>query len=223
MKKDITKHYALIPAKSDSSRCADKNWRRFVLQDNLVEHLIKSIPGNVFDLIILSTDKTGVKMMDGVTVHHRARRLATPGSPVNDLIAAIIAEYDLPEDGYIWLLNPTSPFRRKKDFLRIRKMLLEKSPGSVISAVKINPFIWKGEKSLFDTCYPRKNTQDIDAEYYVENGQFIVFRVEDFLKTGSWYFDATILFKQEGFKALIDIDTEEDFLDAQKLAGGISK
>lgn len=218
MKKYAIKHYALIPAKAISSRYVNKNWRNFFLQDNLVEYAIKSIPRRIFKLIILSTDRVGVKAKNGITIHHRAKRLATAGSHVNDLIGVIIAEYNLPEDGYIWLLNPTSPFRSKKDFFRIRKLLAGKTPGSVISAAEINSFIWKDSTPIFNTEYPRKNMQDIDTEYHVENGQFIVFRIVDFLKTRTWYFKDTLLFKQRGIEAAVDIDTLDDFLDAQKLA-----
>lgn len=217
MREKTVKNYALIPAKAISSRCANKNWKKFVSGHNLVTYLISIIPQNIFDMVILSTDKENVGPIKNVTIHHRPKKLATIKSPVNDLISVIIDEYDLPKDGYMWLLNPTSPFRTKKDFYKIYDLLRNKKPASVVSGTRINPFIWRNSNPLFDTGYPRKNMQDFKTEYYVENGQFFVFRIADFLKYKTWYFNSTLLFKQSGVKTMLDIDTEWDFSEAQKL------
>lgn len=217
MKKSSIKHYALVPAKARSSRCRNKNWRKFVSGHNLVTYSVSIIPQEIFDMIILSTDKSGIGPMKNIVIHRRPERLAMVKSSVSNLISVIIDEYDLDREGYLWLLNPTSPFRNKKDFFKIRRTLIEKEPPSIVSGARINPFIWKDSKPLFDTGYPRKNVQDFAVEYYVENGQFIVFKVGDFLKTKTWYFGNTLLFKQSGLRAMVDIDTEEDFLEAQEL------
>lgn len=212
------KQYALVPAKDKSSRCINKNWRDFALNKNLVEYTISTIPQEIFDLVILSTDKADIKPIDNVIIHRRPAKLATKESPVNDLVSDIIKEYKLEKDGYIWILNPTSPFRTKEDFLNIHKMILNKEPSSVISGFKVNPFFWKDDKPMFETAYPRKNTQDFDVEYHIENGQFFVFRVQDFIDTKTWYSDTSLLYRQSGTRATVDIDTEEDFLEARKLA-----
>lgn len=218
MNEITNKHYALIPAKSKSSRCIDKNWRDFVLGENLVSYLISIIPEDFFDSVILSTDKPDVKNYDGVTIHFRNKTLATKESPVNDLIDVIIDEYELSNESCIWLLNPTSPFREPKDFINIKQMLEREDISSIISVSETNSFIWKDERPLFNTDYPRKNTQDFEVNYYIENGQFYVFRVVEFLKNKTWYSNSTFIYKQKGIKTCIDIDTEEDFLDAQKIA-----
>jgi CMP-N-acetylneuraminic acid synthetase len=212
------KHYALIPAKERSSRCPNKNWRPFQGDKNLVEFLISRIPDNFFDKIILSTDKEIEFESDKISIHTRDRSLATTESPVNDTIQSVIEAYNLKKSAYIWLLNPTSPFRTSEDFYKIRHQLEIEKPGSILSVVKIHPFIWKDGQPLFDTAYPRKNTQEFYETYSLENGQFLVFRTGEFLRTKTWYAPDTRLFVQSRHDTLIDIDTEEDFLEAQKIA-----
>lgn len=214
----MNKHYALIPAKSESSRCANKNWRPFTDHKNLVDYLISIMPDNLFDSVILSTDKEDVAVRGNVTIHHRDKSLATKKSAVNDLITVIIETYGFDDDSYIWLLNPTSPFRKKEDFFTIREILEEKGCKSLISVSKVHPFLWKDNMPLFETGYPRKNTQDVTTEYVFENGQFIVFRVDAFKKTKTWYNDDVYLFKQTSLDSFIDIDTESDFVCSQKWA-----
>lgn len=174
-------------------------------------------------MIILSTDKTDFVPPGNVTVHHRDRSLATETSPVNDLIDVIIREYRIPDDAYIWLLNPTSPFRSKEDFMKIREITRDPGPGSIISVTGLHPFIWQDNKPLFETVYPRKNTQDITTGYNIENGQFIVFKAGEFKKTRTWYPRDTYLFRQDGLQTLFDIDTEDDFLDASNWADAIEE
>lgn len=217
------KNYALIPAKLLSSRCIDKNWRNFISGNNLVTHLISIIPDDFFDSVILSTDKPDVVPYNNITIHYRDKSLATKESPVNDLISIIISDYKLSEDGYIWLLNPTSPFRKQEDFFKIKMILETENIASVISASEINPFIWRDNTPMFDTKYPRKNTQDFTTKYYMENGQFIVFRVREFLKSKTWHGDNTILYKQKSVMQFVDIDTEEDFLEAQAIGVAINE
>lgn len=219
----MNKHYALIPAKSESSRCANKNWRPFADHKTLVDYLISIIPDNLFDSVILSTDKDNVRVMEKVTIHQRDKSLATEKSAVNDLITVIIETYGFDNSSYIWLLNPTSPFREKEDFFAIREILEKNGCKSLISVSKVHPFLWKDNMPLFETGYPRKNTQDITTEYGFENGQFIVFRVEEFKKTKTWYNDDVFLFKQTSFDSFIDIDTEYDFAYSQKWADSMMR
>lgn len=213
------KHYALIPAKLHSSRCPNKNWKAFIGDKNLVTFLISIIPPNFFEQTILSTDKNDVEPIEKVTIHHRPQYLATTQSPVNDLISLLIEEYAWDDDGYIWLLNPTSPLREVDDFYNIRALIAEKGYKSIISVSPINSFIWKDDEPLFETAYPRRNTQDCNVKYYIENGQFFVFKVNEFKRSKTWYSDNTLLYKQPRFSSRIDIDTEQDFSDAQLMSG----
>jgi CMP-N-acetylneuraminic acid synthetase/cyclopropane fatty-acyl-phospholipid synthase-like methyltransferase len=212
------KHVALIPAKEHSSRCENKNWKPFIRGQNLVEYLVSILPVGVFDKIIVSTDRQDVKFQQGVEIHRREKRLSTKQSPVNDLIQVIIDKYNLSDEDYVWLLNPTSPLRDKTDFLELQRLLNSNRYDSLISVSEIKPFVWQDSRPLFDTNYPRKNTQDFGTKYGVENGQFIVFKVSLFKATQSWYSDKTYLYSQDLLTKSVDIDTEQDFALASLLA-----
>ena len=211
------KHIALIPAKLDSSRCINKNWKPFVKGKSIVEYTIDIVTDLFFDNIIVSTDNNLFRYSDFIQIHIRPKFLATKESPVNDLIEVIINENNFDDDTYIWLLNPTSPFRLKEDFYSLKESIEKNSYNSIISVTKIHPFIWKDNRPLFDISYPRKNTQDISEKYGVENGQFIIFNVKTFKKSKSWYSKNNFVFHQTNYISMIDIDTEDDFIFAQRL------
>ena len=206
------RHYALIPAKEKSTRCKNKNWKEFILGKNIVEYTLDNLPF-FFDKIIVSTDKD-IKF--DIIVHKRHKSLATEKSPINPTILDVIKKYNLKGNDCIWLLNPTSVFRNKNDFYKI-KHLIETRFDSVVSVNPIKPFIWSGNKPCFETKGKRKNTQDFKNKY-TENGQFFVFKVSNFLIGNTWYSKKQCLFIQDTIESTIDIDSEEDFLFAQKYA-----
>lgn len=213
------KHYALIPAKKESSRCKNKNWRKFSKNCNLVDYAVKSVPGNMFEKIIVSTDKIDYHPPRHVLKHLRDRKLSRKGSCVKDLIRIIIREYGLRDEDYLWLLNPTSPFREKTDFTRIADYIGRYKPDSVISVIEIHPFIWKGASPLFETRGKRRNTESFKERYSVENGMFYVMNIGYFRSKRSWYGKRSMLYKRHGILSFVDIDTEEEFIEARKLTG----
>jgi CMP-N,N'-diacetyllegionaminic acid synthase len=209
-------YYALIPAKLNSSRCINKNWRPFFGGGNIVSYSISTLPEKFFKQVILSTDKADLPRMNDVLIHRRNTSLSSVNSSVNDLISLIIQTYEIPGNAYLWLLNPTSPFRERNDFFNIDQIIKKHSPESIVSVSCISPFLWKNSEPLFQTAYPRQNTQDVPIQYGLENGQFYVFKVELFNQHHTWYSEKNILYKQTSLSKTIDIDTEEDFVDAQK-------
>lgn len=210
-------HYALIPAKKESSRCPNKNWRNFINGYSLVDFTLKTIPNGFFRKIIISTDNDDY-VSTSVDVHHRDKSLATKDSCIKTLMHVIIKDYDLDNDGYLWTLNPTSPFRLEEDYRRILKNIEKMKPDAVVSGFRIHPFIWKDSMPLFETKGKRRNTQDFSEEYVVENGMFYVVNIGYFRKTDTWYCDNTKLYVQNTVCAHVDIDTKNDFKDAQKIA-----
>lgn len=129
----------------------------------------------------------------------------------------IIHEYQIADKDYVWLLNPTLPFRLTSDYRDIAEVIKEELPAALISVQKISPFIWKNNHALFETKGKRRNTDDFNEEYGVENGMFYVFRAGHFRKNKSWYAKGTMLYKQDTLWSSVDIDTEDDFKQAQAI------
>lgn len=211
------KHYALIPAKNKSVRCPRKNWRNFIHGCCLVDFTLKTIPRRSFEKIIVSTDNMDYRAFEGVERHIRDKRLAVRKSSVLDLINVIITEYKISDEDYIWLLNPTSPFRLTADYRQIMKTIKQELPISLISVVEVSPYIWRDSNPLFKIESRRRNTDDFKEKYGVENGMFYVVRSGYLRKTKSWYSNRTILYKQDSLWSLVDIDTENDFKEAQRI------
>lgn len=217
MKKSGLKHYALFPAKSNSRRCLNKNWRNFFGGRSLVDFALDTIPPGIFEQVIVSTDKVDYKAVSGISVHRRDRRLAASDSCVKDLIDLIISVYALEDKDYLWLLNPTSPFRMKHDYMKIRKIIDTELPPALVSAVRIIPYIWKNGMPLFAYKRRRCNTEDFKEEYAVENGMFYVMNIGHFRKNNSWYGKGVKLYNQDDVWSSVDIDTEDDFIQAQEI------
>ncbi len=211
------KHYALIPAKKKSFRCQRKNWRNFIHGSCLVDFTLKTIPSRIFEKIIISTDNADYCALEGVEKHIRSKKLAASESSVLDLINVITREYKIADEDYIWLLNPTSPFRLTSDYRQIMKIIKQESPISLISVAQISPFIWKDNNPLFEIKGRRRNTDDFKEKYAVENGMFYVVRAGYLRKNKSWYANRTILYKQDTLWSSVDIDTEDDFKQAQRM------
>ncbi|MBI5050405.1 MAG: hypothetical protein HZC11_05950 [Nitrospirae bacterium] len=211
------KHYALIPAKEKSNRCRGKNWRNFIEGYCLVDFTLKTIPKDVFNEVILSTDKADYQAPLIIKKHKRDKSLAAKDSCVLDLMQLIIREYQMTDKDYLWLLNPTAPFRLETDYRCIRKIINKDLPTALISVRKIHPFIWKNDVPLFETKGKRLNTEDFREEFAIENGMFYVVNVGYFRKNSSWYGKDTRLYKQDSIWSSVDIDTENDFKNAQKL------
>lgn len=210
-------HFALIPAKKNSTRCPNKNWREFIDGYCLVDFVLKTMPKRFFDTVIVSTDNLDYKVPKDIKKHLRDKSLSEKDSHIEDLLQLIIREYRMDNEDYLWMINPTTPFRLKDDYHRIIQIVEENTPAAVVSAVKIHPFIWKNQTPLFKTRGKRRNTQDFTEYYFVENGMFFVMNVGHFRKYNSWYGKDTMLYKQDKIWCFADIDTEDNFAQAQKM------
>jgi CMP-N-acetylneuraminic acid synthetase len=165
----------------------------------------------------VSTDKADYKAPFGVYIHNRDKKLAAKNSCVKDLIELIIEEYKIEDSNYLWLLNPTSPFKSEDDYLDIKDIVEAERPPALISAVRIIPYIWRNNAPLFATKGKRRNTDDFEEEYAVENGMFYVMNAGYFRKNKSWYGNGVRLYKQNDIWSAVDIDAEYDFTQAQNI------
>lgn len=217
MKKNRIRHYGLIPAKKSSSRCRNKNWRSFLGGKCLVDFTLATIPGGIFDKVIVSTDKAAYKAPAGALKHLRDKRLATGKACIKDLIQLLIRRYGMADKDYIWLLNPTSPFRTDGDYRSIARIIEKDGPAAVISCFRVSPFIWRSSRPLFETEGKRRGTDDFGCEYTVENGMFYAVNVGHFRGHNSWYGKAARLYKQDSILSSVDIDSEKDFKEAQEI------
>lgn len=210
------RHVAVIPAKAHSSRCTDKNWRPFADGPSLTQRTLAGVPRDICATVIVSTDREGFEPSQPCKLHRRDASLATVQADVQDLMRVLIDEYAL-HDAYIWLLNPTAPFRERADFEHIRRLITQTGCPAVVSVTPVGPFVWRDDERLFKTNGRRVNTQDATDRYFAENGMFYVFQAQAFLEHGTWYLPGVRRYVQDGLAKRIDIDTPEDYRTAERL------
>jgi len=181
---------AIIPARAGSKSIKNKNLVKIDGKETLVERTIRvAKESGVFRKIILSTDIPYLIEANIPEIETRVRphQLCTDEALMDLVIADVIERYEISEQKWIWLLQPTSPFRTRKHFRDIQRIKQQqKSVKSIVSVqnveafhpnrmyTKKNDYIYRLNHTSF------KNKQDL-PNIYIRNGAFYVIRVREFL------------------------------------------
>jgi len=135
---------AIIPARAGSKSIKNKNLVKIDGKETLVERTIRlAKESGVFKQIILSTDIPYLidAKIPGIETRTRPHQLCTDESLMDSVIADAIERYDISEQKWIWLLQPTSPFRVKKHFQDIQFIIRQqKSVKSIVSVQNVEAF-----------------------------------------------------------------------------------
>lgn len=224
----------VIPMRSGSTRSIRKNTRPFLEsgeslfqlkmhsiqrlseRDDFVEVIISSDDEEVFD-------QAKPYLSDKVKIDIRPKNLCLSSTKVVDLINYIPK---ITKGRYIFWLHVTSPFVVFDDYLlainKYQKFVIDnKVNDSLMSVNKINQFIWSDkEKRVINVnrdINPWPNTQDLDPIYEINHAFYISSR-ENYMQYNDRIGVNPYLFLCEGLRK-IDVDWEDDFIFAQKLAG----
>ena len=219
-------HIALIPARAGSKSISNKNLRK-IGPKSLVEHAVDSALGSkLFSRVYLSTDMP--VLIDQYQSHPLVRTLARPENlctdkaPMQDVVKHFAQIVTLADEDYIWLLQPSSPFRQDKDYKRITRLINWCKASSVISVTDMGAHhpsraytLFKGKIRPLNKFTNFKNKQDLKP-IYIRNGAYYVAKVEGLRKAG--------LFNQEpcygyvmGRNRSVNIDSKLDLLVAQQI------
>lgn len=183
-----------------------------------------------FNRVIISTDipilVETYKNDKSVLLRERPVTLALDHSLMIDVVLDAIKTFSLPHSEWLWLLQPTSPFRERVDFQNISEILdngLYKSIISVKSVEGMHParfYTIKNEK-----LYPLrlkvdnfKNRQELPP-VFCRNGCFYVAKIEDIIKHKKFFVDPCFGFIMPE-KRSINIDGPLDLEMARIIAGG---
>lgn len=167
--------YALIPAKSESRRVKNKNFVRISGKTLLKITLDFALDSEIFDKIVISSDKIINFLNSKVIFDLRPRKLAKATTSMDRLVLYMIQKYKMKNDDIIVLLQPTSPLRSKTD-LKQALFRFFKKRKTVISVERI-----ENKKHMFIS---NKNCLELlpYKNIYKQNGAFYIFSVKDFLK-----------------------------------------
>lgn len=222
------KTLCIIPARSGSKSIKNKNLIR-INGMPLIYHSIKTaLSVSFLTKVIFSSDskkylnyakKFGLK-----NLHLRSKKLSTDSALTEDLIFEILKQEKKLGNNYdaILLLQPTSPFRRKRDIEKSMKLLKSKKYDTVISIkeTKDHPSRFKifdkkkkTVKNYLNKKYsflPRQNLPKV----YIRSGSIYYFKINNLFKHKSIMGKKIYGIKVEN-KYGLNIDSYEDVIVAK--------
>jgi len=239
---------ALIPARSGSTGILNKNLK-IVGGISLVSRSVKhALESDIFDSIIVSTDSFDIasglstqlnrrefdeveadsliKISENMFIHKRPRELALSDTLISDLLFHLSPRLVF---HYLWLLQPTSPFRHHKEFREIMTIIqreedLGRSWSSIISVANVNGFhpdrMYRIENNILDPIFPFKKVDNIPRQklesIFIKDGGYYILKYEN-LKHQIMLGSKIIPYERRGFYT-INIDTLSDLILAQSVS-----
>lgn len=226
------KHLCIIPARAGSKSIPHKNLLRLptIYGSTITRWAIqKAMEAKIFHHIILTTDIPKTKInIDDLTGNSlskfecisRPADLCKDDSLMIDVVKHAI-NYAGKTCEYVWLLQPTSPFRDTSDFLKIKTIIETGEYNSVISfkETKDHPnrtYTIKDEDMTFHPLRHTnfKNKQDL-MPVWTRSGNFYVSKRELILENDTFENKPGFAYKVDRIKG-INIDEEDDYEDAKK-------
>lgn len=223
------KHVAIIPARAGSKSIINKNLKA-LSHTNLVDIAVRAaITAKLFDKIILTTDIETLiveyeKNRD-VSVHKRPPELCLDETAMNPVVNKVCCDFGLTnyQNSFLWLLQPTTPFRLRQHFEDINQ-ILELGSEAVISVNEMGAYHRDRTYTMKGpVLYPQrhtnfKNKQDLHKSY-IRNGAFYVVKTNAFLKNDSFFIPGrkTYGYIMDDWHS-VNIDGPKDLIMARAIA-----
>lgn len=226
----MTRTLAVIPARGGSKRVPKKNSRLFGGKP-LVAWSLEFATGYAgFERVVVSTDcpeVAAIARQHGIEVPWmRPAALATDVAGTVDVVLHALEMAAAQGEHYdrVALLQPTTPLRRVKHWDEAARALDGGAPAAVgVSMIAHHPYwvYWLGDGHRLQPCFPgkeRMRSQDLPPAAAV-NGALYLIETEALRVARSFC-------PEGGYGVLmtdpvdeIDIDTEEDWSAAERIAG----
>lgn len=145
----------------------------------------------------------------------RSKHSSTDTAPTEIVISEVLKKYK--KTDYACLMQATSPFLKSKDIINGFVEFKKKKFDSMFSGYVFKKFLWNKKKNLIPMNYnlfKRPMRQKI-GQYFIENGAFYFFNTKKYFIHENRLFGKIGCYKMS-FNDSIDIDTKQDFLDAEK-------
>lgn len=208
---------AIIPARKGSQGLKNKNLLK-IDNKTLIERTINfAIESKMFSRIILTTDYDNINN-NNIEFRKRPKELTKENTTMVEVIKDVIDNCDINKEDNIILLQPTSPFRNRKDLKKVIEQLRFFESSITVKEVEINTeliFFSKNKNELKTKNIDNKKTnRQFNEIKYIPNGNIFGIRVEDFIVNNSFY-GKTIGYVEQFGKYNIDINKKEDLLLAK--------
>lgn len=221
------KNIAIIPARSGSKGLKDKNIKELLGKPLLAYSIKAAIDSKMFDEIMVSTDSevyAEVAKKWGAKVPFlRSEEMSSDSAGSWDTVREVLSRYKEQQKEFdtVCLLQPTSPLRTGKDIINAYQIYDEKKANTVIGVCQTE------HSPLWENTLPDDNSMEnfISKEnnkrrqmlptYYRINGAMYIVSVDEIIQNNDIYKNsfAYIMSTEKS----IDIDTELDFLIAEKI------
>lgn len=203
----------IIPARKNSVRLINKNIRK-IGRKTLVQWSIDfalSIKKYFLDVVISTDSEKIIKIskINNVLFIKRNKNISTKNSKSEDVILDALHWYKKNyQDKFkkikaIVLLQPTSPFRDCKLFIKAYKFFLKKRADNVFSATSFKKKI--------------RSSFLIKDKYVKPNGNFYITKLNFFLKKKNLFSGKSYGWILKNKNLLVDIDTLADYREAIKI------
>jgi CMP-N-acetylneuraminic acid synthetase len=216
---DLSGVCALVPMRHDSERVPGKNYRSFCGRP-LFHHILATlIASRNVDRIIVDTDSPTIRSQvdehfPGVEVWERPAHLRDGEVPMTEVL-----QHDARRLDHEWLLqtHSTNPLLRASTIERAADALRENpSHDSLFSVTRLQTRLYDaGGAPINHDPNVLLRTQDLPP-VYEENSNLYLFPRKLILERGRRIGDRPMLFEVDPIEAT-DIDTESDFVVAEKL------
>ena len=208
---------AIIPARKGSQGLKNKNLLK-IDNKTLIERTINfAIESKLFSRIILTTDYENINN-NNIELRKRPQELTKENTTMVEVINDVIENCNINREDNIILLQPTSPFRNKKDLKKVIEQLRFFESSITVKEVEINTeliFSSKNKNELKTKNIDNKKTnRQFNEIKYIPNGNLFGIRVRDFIVNNSFY-GKTIGYVEQFGKYNIDINKKEDSLLAK--------
>lgn len=217
----MTKNIAFIPIRKGSKGIPNKNIRILggkPLVCWVIDTLL-SLPE--IGRIWVSTDSEDAKKIllsrygDKVGIFDRNPQNAGDTSPVIDAVIELIKSLNIAPDRKLILVQATSPFTSKDDFLKLLKTLRQDNADSYLSCRRLKRFVWSEDGVPISYAMESKPMRQDYPGILIETGAFYASKVENILNSGQ-LLSGRIRIIETGPGTAIDIDEESDWKDAEK-------
>ena len=237
------KHIAIIPARGGSIGITDKN-----LQEINGKSLVRTawdscINSNIFSTVLLSSDSKSILLevcderefsklqnedinylSESTAIHNRSENDATELSNIKDLLFKLAKRKELIFD-YLWLIQPTTPFRRNEEFKEIITLINSKLEWTSIVSVK--EFTQNHPSRMFNLNPPylqsyTGNSQEdgvprqLLSQVFVKDGGYYVFKKQNLIN--QIFLGNSIVPFLRSTNNNVNIDTLDDLSYARYLA-----
>lgn len=229
----------LIPARSGSKRCPNKNTRPLAGHPLIAWTIKSALESRIFTDIVVSTDSQEtmeIASSYGASAILRPSEISQDTSTDYEWVTHAIKTLDCKEDAF-GILRPTNPFRTaetiKACWNKYKKDPLARSLRTVRPVVEHPHKMWSCDDGIYlwacmnpEGAERRHINCDLPFHnlrtYYIQDGLFYINQIDNIIRHGRLT-DDYILPYFTTYPENLDINTEQDFLIAQENAWILKK